>query len=48
MTVIFQENDTVITFFQFKNIYYGFTAQVLKVYRTPGPTACLELLDKCI
>ena len=24
----------------------GFTAQVLKICRTPGPTACLKLLHK--
>ena len=28
-------------------IYYGFTAQVLKVCRTSGSTACLKLLHKC-
>ena len=27
-------------------IFKGFTAQVLKVCRTPGPTACLKLLQK--
>ena len=30
----------------FYYFYEGFTAQVLKVCRTPGPTACLKLLQK--
>ena len=28
------------------NFYQGFTVQVLKVCRIPGPTACLKLLQK--
>ena len=32
--------------FLFIYFYYGFTAQVLKVCKTPGPTACLKLLQK--
>ena len=30
----------VVQFIFIYFIYYGFTAQVLKVCRTPGPTAC--------